>query len=66
MIHIITNDVSGKTFSWMLLDSDGEFADFDLVEAICYPKIIEKPKSKRFDRENFDDMYKFNMDDFVN
>lgn len=66
MIHILSNDVSGKTFSWMLLDSDGEFDDFDLVEAICYPKIIDTSKYKRFDREDFDDMYKFNKDDFVN
>lgn len=66
MIHVISNDVSGKTFSWMLLDSDGEFDDFDLVEAICYPKIIDTSKFKRFDRENYDDLYKFNIDDFVN
>lgn len=44
MIHVISNDVSEKSFSWMLLDSDGEFDDFDLVEAISYPKIVDKSK----------------------
>lgn len=53
MIHVISNDVSEKSFSWMLLDSDGEFDDFDLVEAISYSKIVDMSKFKRFDAEDF-------------
>lgn len=41
MTHILSNDVFGKTYSFMLLDSDGKFADFDLVEAITYHKNID-------------------------
>lgn len=48
MIHVLSNDVSGKSYSWMLLDSDGQFEDFDLVNAISYPLKVE---SKRSDRE---------------
>lgn len=53
MIHVISNDVSEKSFSWMLLDSDGEFDDFDLVEAISYSKIVDMSKFERFDAEDF-------------
>lgn len=48
MIHVLSNDVSGKSYSWMLLDSDGQFEDFDFVNAISYPLKVE---SKRSDRE---------------
>ncbi|MGN1480511.1 hypothetical protein [Porcipelethomonas sp.] len=49
MTHILSNDVSGKSYSWMMLDADGELKDFDLVEAICYPKIAEKiTRGRRF------------------
>ena len=36
MTHVITNDFDGKSFSWMLLDCDGTFSEFDLAEEICY------------------------------
>ncbi len=58
MTHILTNDVSGKSYSWMLLDNDGSFVDFDLVEAICYPKIVDTSKLKRFDKEDLDSYHK--------
>ncbi len=48
LIHILSNDVSGRSYSWMFLGDKEEFADFDLVEAICYPMIIEKPTMPQF------------------
>lgn len=52
MIHILSNDVSGKSYSWMLLDSDGQFEDFDLVNAISYPLKVESKLSGRERRNN--------------
>lgn len=52
MIHILSNDVSGKSYSWMLLDSDGQFEDFDLVNAISYPLKVESKLSGRKRRNN--------------
>ena len=52
MIHILSNDVSGKSYSWMLLDSDGQFEDFDLVNAISYPLKVESKLSGRGRRYN--------------
>ena len=49
MIHVISNDVSGKSYSWMLLDGDGKFADFDLVGAISYPVVRESVERIRPD-----------------
>lgn len=49
MIHVISNDVSGKSYSWMLLDGDGKFADFDLVGAISYPVVKESVERIRPD-----------------
>lgn len=63
MTHILTNDVSGKSISWMLLDSDGKFADFDLAEAIHYPKIIDTSKFERFEGKDLDRYYKLKRDD---
>lgn len=47
MQHIITNDVNGKTYSWMLLDSDGQFADFELDHSIYYT--TDSPSKPRVD-----------------
>lgn len=61
MTHILSNDVSGKSYSWMLLDSDGKFADFDLAEAICYPKIVDTSKFEEFEKFkdiDLDSLYK--------
>ena len=52
MIHVLSNDVSGKSYSWMLLDSDGQFEDFDLVNAISYPLKVESKLSGRERRYN--------------
>ena len=52
MIHILSNDVSGKSYSWMLLDSDGQFENFDLVNAISYPLKVESKLSGRERRNN--------------
>lgn len=52
MIHVLSNDVSGKSYSWMLLDSDGQFEDFDLVNAISYPLKVESKLSGRERRNN--------------
>ena len=52
MIHILSTDVSGKSYSWMLLDSDGQFEDFDLVNAISYPLKVESKLSGRERRNN--------------
>lgn len=51
LIHILSNDVSGRSFSWMFLGDKDEFEDFDLVDAVCYPMIIEKPTRPQL---NFD------------
>lgn len=61
MTHILSNDVSGKSYSWMLLDSDGKIADFDLAEAICYPKVIDTSKFEEFEKYkdiDLDSLYK--------
>lgn len=52
MVHILSNDVSGKSYSWMLLDSDGQFENFDLVNAISYPLKVESKLSGRERRNN--------------
>ena len=52
MVHILSNDVSGKSYSWMLLDSDGQFENFDLVNAISYPLKVESKLSDRERRNN--------------
>lgn len=52
MIHVLSNDVSGKSYSWMLLDSDGQFENFDLVNAISYPLKVESKLSGRERRNN--------------
>ena len=52
MIHVLSNDVSGKSYSWMLLDSDGQFENFDLVNAISYPLKVETKISGRGRRLN--------------
>lgn len=52
MIHVLSNDVSGKSYSWMLLDSDGQFENFDLVNAISYPLKVESKLSDRERRNN--------------
>ncbi len=66
MIHILSNDVSGSSYSFMLLDSDGEFSDFDLAEAISYPKQVDTSWIKT--REELDELIenatKFNIDDY--
>lgn len=66
MTHILSNDVAGKSYSWMLLDADGTFKDFDLVEAICYPKVIKSEKLEdimdNMDSTNLDDLYKVHRD----
>jgi hypothetical protein len=68
MIHILSNDVSGSSYSFMLLDSDVEFAGFDLAEAISYPKQIDTSGTKRFNREELDELIEnapeFNIDDY--
>lgn len=57
MVHIITNDVDGKTYSWTLLDNDEAFPDFNLADALSYPIIIEFPEFK-----DLDSYYKVNTD----
>lgn len=57
MVHIITNDVEGKTYSWTLLDNDEAFPDFNLADALSYPIIIEFPEFK-----DLDSYYKVNTD----
>lgn len=59
MTHIISNDVSEKTISWMMLDNDGSLKDFDIVEGIKYPVA----KALRKNRENkFDTLYRWDND----
>jgi len=41
MTHIISNDVFGDSYTFLLLDDNGQFADFDLVEAITYREKID-------------------------
>lgn len=41
MIHILSNDVGGKTYSWMYLGNHGDNSNLDLAEAVCYPKTVE-------------------------
>lgn len=52
MTHILSDDVSGKYYSWLLLDNTGKFEDFDLVKAIAYPRVIDistNMRKKRLD-----------------
>lgn len=59
MTHIISNDVSGKTFSWMFLDNDGSINEFDLANTIYYAKKIEVDSLReraKFDLDS-DDFY---------
>lgn len=62
MTHIISNNVDNKDLSWMLLDSDGSFNDFDFVEALNYPIKFDRSKVKRFGDEDFTDYYRWDND----
>ncbi len=53
MIHILSNDVGGKTYSWMYLGNHGDNSNLDLAEAVCYPKTVEwatRPNLEDFKR----------------
>lgn len=62
MTHIISNNVDNKVLSWILLDSDGSFNDFDLVKALNYPIKFDRSKYKRFRDEDFSDYYRWDND----
>ncbi len=75
MIHVISANVKQKSFSWLMLDCDGTFENFNIPDAISYPIDITKSENYKKMEEHMklieelkerdpDSYYKFNIDDF--
>lgn len=47
MTHIISNDLSGKTLSWMMLDNDGSLKELDIADNLKYPLKFNKDDIRR-------------------
>ncbi len=61
MTNIITNDLSGKTLSVMMLDNDGSLKDLDLADKLKYP-VNTKSLREHFDKKVPEARYRWDND----